>query len=492
MSPDFIQSFSLEVFKETKSYALVLFPIFFLLRLIHLNISGASAQSYGQLFKNTIVFLALLISYEYFLSLSFEFSNSLKGSQVLTQAKDRILHPESSGALGLSFIRKALGFVSSITYYLAQGLFLVALVFISALAPLIFLFGTLLSMPSLIQVFYFILLIGSFWPLLFAAFDRVGFVLLEKGLQTEGSLYPWVVDLLIELFKLAGPLTIIKLLLGTSFGQSLSSTVVTGFRISKSAANAFTSFGTTQPQTKRQNGRYNKNHQGTANTNQSSQRPQSKLSSTNSSSSKSTTTTTTHSPSTHPPTSSNKAFRYKNREGSSSNNSQNRRIERPGEDSKTDEKARKANLQNKQGQNSRSDTRSYPLNTFGASQDSNSKTTDEGPKVMSFQKRNPPQFQIKQPLMWHESRNLRQQQKPLLFQISSKDLASLGGESEGNGAILKRSIHFNNDLNHSESPQTLSERPKTSKAKTLSIEGTKKRTKAFRTNRFISQKGWGF
>lgn len=490
MSPDFIQSFSLEVFKETKSYALVLFPIFFLLRLVHLNISGASAQSYGQLFKNTVIFLALLISYEYFLSLSFEFSDSLKGSQVLTQAKDRILHPESSGALGLSFIRKALGLISSITYYLAQGLFLVALVFISALAPLIFLFGTLLSMPSLIQVFYFILLIGSFWPLLFAAFDRVGFVLLEKGLQTEGSLYPWVVDLLIELFKLAGPLAIIKLLLGTSFGQSLSSTVATGFRISKSAANAFTSFGTTQPQTKRQNGRYSKNYQGTAKTNQSSQRPQSKLSSTNSSSSKSTTTTS--SPSTHPPSSSNKAFRSRNREGSRSNNSQNRRIERLGEDSKRDEKKRKTNLQTNQGQNSRSDTLKHPLNTFGGSQDSNSKTSDAGPKVMSFQKRNPPQFQIKRPLFQHESQNLGQQQKPIPFQASSRNLASSEGESEGHGAILKNSIHFNNDLNHSESPQTLGERPKTSKTKTLSIEGTRRRSTPSRSNRFISQKGWDF
>ena len=220
MNFEFVEKMSLEAFKEMKGYILIIFPVLFALRLVALNFMGSSSRDYGELIKNTLLFLALISSFEYFLSLSFDFSQSLRGSDMIHASREAILPSSTEPPIGLSIVRKTLGLLSSIIYYLAQCLFLVALIFLSALAPLVFLFGSLLAMPSLIKIFYFILLVGSSWPLLFAVFDRVGFVLLKNGLDKEGLLFGWAVDFLIELFKLLGPLAFIKLLLGTSFGRA--------------------------------------------------------------------------------------------------------------------------------------------------------------------------------------------------------------------------------------------------------------------------------
>lgn len=83
MNFDFAQEFSLTAFKETKSYILVLFPVFFFLRLVYANISASSPEEYGRILKSALLFLALIISYEYLLDLAFCFqkpSGALRSS----------------------------------------------------------------------------------------------------------------------------------------------------------------------------------------------------------------------------------------------------------------------------------------------------------------------------------------------------------------------------------------------------------------------------
>lgn len=145
------------------------------------------------------------------------------------------------GILGISLLRRILGVITSIIYYLAQCLFLVALVFMSALAPIVFLFGTMLSMPVLIKVFYFLVIVGASWPILFSAFDRVGDVLLKTALKGESPFFVWSADFLIELFKLLGPISFVRLLLGTSFASALKSFGDTAKSIGQRTAFAATS-----------------------------------------------------------------------------------------------------------------------------------------------------------------------------------------------------------------------------------------------------------
>ncbi|MBK8204732.1 MAG: hypothetical protein IPK68_21315 [Bdellovibrionales bacterium] len=184
--------------------------------------------------------MALLLSYEYLLSLTFDFSRALEGD-MSEHARQRILSSQKSPipTPGLSMIRKTLGLLSSILYYLAQGLFVIALIFMSALAPIVFLFGTVLSMPSLIKIFFFLILIGSSWPLMFSVFDRVGGTLMQSDLKSESLIFSWAIDFLIELFKIIGPLSFCKILLQSPFGSSALSSLSFGARSAGRIAGGF-------------------------------------------------------------------------------------------------------------------------------------------------------------------------------------------------------------------------------------------------------------
>ncbi|MBK9039118.1 MAG: hypothetical protein IPL83_08150 [Bdellovibrionales bacterium] len=240
MSFEFTQKMSGEVFRETKSYIILIFPVLFFLRLLYLNMTAASARDYGDLLKGAALFLALLLSYEYLLSLTFDFSRALEGD-MSEHARERVLSSQKSPipTPGLSMIRKTLGLLSSILYYLAQGLFVIALIFMSALAPIVFLFGTVLSMPSLIKIFFFLILIGSSWPLMFSVFDRVGGTLMQSDLKSESLIFSWAIDFLIELFKIIGPLSFCKILLQSPFGSSALSSLSFGARSAGRIAGGF-------------------------------------------------------------------------------------------------------------------------------------------------------------------------------------------------------------------------------------------------------------
>lgn len=240
MSFEFTQKMSGEVFRETKSYIILIFPVLFSLRLLYLNMTAATARDYGDLLKGAALFLALLLSYEYLLSLTFDFSRALEGD-MSEHARERVLSSQKSPipTPGLSMIRKTLGLISSILYYLAQGLFVIALIFMSALAPIVFLFGTVLSMPSLIKIFFFLILIGSSWPLMFSVFDRVGGTLMQSDLKSESLIFSWAIDFLIELFKIIGPLSFCKILLQSPFGSSALSSLSFGARSAGRIAGGF-------------------------------------------------------------------------------------------------------------------------------------------------------------------------------------------------------------------------------------------------------------
>lgn len=240
MSFEFTQKMSGEVFRETKSYIILIFPVLFSLRLLYLNMTAATARDYGDLLKGAALFLALLLSYEYLLSLTFDFSRALEGD-MSEHARERILSSEKSPipTPGLSMIRKTLGLLSSILYYLAQGLFIISLIFMSALAPIVFLFGTVLSMPSLIKIFFFLILIGCSWPLMFSVFDRVGGTLMQSDLKSESLIFSWAIDFLIELFKIIGPLSFCKILLQSPFGNSALSSLSFGARSAGRIAGGF-------------------------------------------------------------------------------------------------------------------------------------------------------------------------------------------------------------------------------------------------------------
>jgi hypothetical protein len=240
MSFEFTQKMSGEVFRETKSYIILIFPVLFSLRLLYLNMTAANSREYGELIKGAVLFLALLLSYEYLLSLTFDFSRAIEGD-IAQQTTQRLLLSQKDpiSTPGLSLVRKTLGLITSVVYYLAQCLFIIALIFMSALAPIVFLFGTVLSMPSLIKIFFFLIIIGSSWPLLFSVFDRVGGSLLQNGLKSESQIFSWSIDLLIELFKLLGPLSFCKLLLHSTFGGSALSALSFGAKSSARIAGGF-------------------------------------------------------------------------------------------------------------------------------------------------------------------------------------------------------------------------------------------------------------
>ncbi|MBK9038972.1 MAG: hypothetical protein IPL83_07410 [Bdellovibrionales bacterium] len=240
MSFEFTQKMSGEVFRETKSYIILIFPVLFSLRLLYLNMTAANSREYGELLKGAALFLALLLSYEYLLSLTFDFSRAIEGD-ITQQKTQRLLlsQKDPTSTPGLSVVRKTLGLITSVIYYLAQCLFIIALIFMSALAPIVFLFGTVLSMHSLIKIFFFLILIGSSWPLLFSVFDRVGGTLLQNGLKSESQIFSWSIDLLIELFKLLGPLSFCKLLLHSTFGGSALSALSGGKEVGRRIAGGF-------------------------------------------------------------------------------------------------------------------------------------------------------------------------------------------------------------------------------------------------------------
>lgn len=215
MNYEFITQLSLKAFHTTQYYALVLCPLLFFARLITLNITASHSSQYGLLIKNTFIFFVLIFSFEYVLKLIFDFSHSLNATEVLAQAKDRFFEDSD-----FSLFKKVLGSITSVVYYLAQSLFLFALVFLSGAAPLVFLLSAFLSFSSLTQIFFFLLMMGATWPILFTAFDQVGLYLLKTKGKEEGPVFVWSIDFLIELFKLLGPLSFVKFLLNSHIGKS--------------------------------------------------------------------------------------------------------------------------------------------------------------------------------------------------------------------------------------------------------------------------------
>ena len=150
-----------EVFNQTRSYVLLLFPLAFFIR-IAFGFIFLKAESFTEILKDSLFLflglffftdiLKLTLQIPFFVSseLSTEdFKNINLGQGIFTKALKRLVE-----------------WIGIITYWISFGLYVVVVSILGFFAGYILFFGTMFRAYGLLKVFFILLLIASLWPLL--------------------------------------------------------------------------------------------------------------------------------------------------------------------------------------------------------------------------------------------------------------------------------------------------------------------------------------
>ncbi len=239
---DSVLQVSMAAFDKASGATNVFVAPLLIARFAYANVTGSQSLEYSSAIKGVILYFVLITGFEPILRILLilpehfvpEFSLDVFKSVKETQ-------DASSSVLGLvpSVLTWTLESLVAVLYYAAMFLNFAVAVLMAAMAPIIFLLGAILGIGLGVRTFFGLLVTVCAWPVVFAACESLHALVIP---MTDGGLGALVFDLLITVFKLAGPLALAFLGLNSGAGQALMATLTAGFASATVLANHSESF----------------------------------------------------------------------------------------------------------------------------------------------------------------------------------------------------------------------------------------------------------
>jgi hypothetical protein len=219
------------LFVESRKLTLFFVLPLFMIKITWLNVSGGSQAEYTGVLKGLITFFVLAYSFEYVLEIVLELP--------------RVLSPRSAPASGggddgwfdwaPDAFKWILGSLGIVFYHIAHLIQFVFLVLLASLAPIVFLLSSILNVGFGNKVFFGLLLVSGCWPIVWASFDQVSFLLAKMEISSTG----WAIsEVLMSFMKALGPLGIAVAALSSEVGGSVGKGFTSVTRFSKSSFHA--------------------------------------------------------------------------------------------------------------------------------------------------------------------------------------------------------------------------------------------------------------
>lgn len=241
-----ISSLCVLVFDSVKGPATLFVLPLFLVRVSLATAVGSGHQAFMAM-KGAITYFILISAFPFILELLFSIPESFKPDigQILTETHATLLT-----AMPL-LLDRILGIVVSGLYWIAFYLHYVFMIFMSGIAPLVFLLGSLLGIGLGLEIFLGLLIMGSSWPIIWFGFDKVHIALMQV---TENDFGRVCLEILITFFKGVAPLMfasfVMKSPVGQAIGGAVKSAAATGNFAIGVGNNLRTSFRTQEVQRK--------------------------------------------------------------------------------------------------------------------------------------------------------------------------------------------------------------------------------------------------
>ncbi len=213
--------FLVKIYENTASLCLVIVGPIFLLRIVQNSLMGSS-QDFIEIFKGLVACFILLFGFRYILEGITLFLDDLYPKNVSLDAESFLKEGHFDGPWALMKILQSL---TIILFWVGSFIQLFVLSILSALAPVVFVLGTLLGIGLGVKIFLGMLIMSSTWPIVWEAIDQVSTWI---GQNADGSFSSYVLVLVTQILKLLGPLAIAITSMNSGPGQ-MATRVATAF-----------------------------------------------------------------------------------------------------------------------------------------------------------------------------------------------------------------------------------------------------------------------
>ena len=161
-----------EVFNQTRSYVLLLFPLAFFIR-IAFGFLLLKGESFTDILKDSLFLFLGLFFFTDILKLTLQIPYFV--SQELSYGEWR--HINLGEGIFTKFIKRIVDWISILSYWISFGLYVVIISILGFLAGYILFLGTMFRAYGMLKVFFLLLFVVSLWPLLWHSINFAVFTI---------------------------------------------------------------------------------------------------------------------------------------------------------------------------------------------------------------------------------------------------------------------------------------------------------------------------
>lgn len=220
----------------------------FLVRVLNGQIAGDASEIRSAI-KGLLLYFVLLVSFGFILDILLQIPQSFIPEVSATDIvnKTQALYKSESGAI--DFLSKSIPdivlfvveSVLALIYWAVLILHILVTIFLSALAPIIFLLACVLNIGIPVRLFFGLLIMSSCWPAMWYGFDKA-LPFIDKVIPNEFGKF--VLELVVTLIKGIGPAAVAYMSLNSGPGKAIVGATEKaagmagnmGFKVGKSVA----------------------------------------------------------------------------------------------------------------------------------------------------------------------------------------------------------------------------------------------------------------
>ena len=161
-----------EVFNQTRSYVLLLFPLAFFIR-IAFGFLLLKGESFTDILKDSLFLFLGLFFFTDILKLTLQIPYFV--SQELSYGEWR--HINLGEGIFTKFIKRIVDWIGILSYWISFGLYVVIISILGFLAGYILFLGTMFRAYGMLKVFFLLLFVVSLWPLLWHSINFAVFTI---------------------------------------------------------------------------------------------------------------------------------------------------------------------------------------------------------------------------------------------------------------------------------------------------------------------------
>ncbi len=237
----------IDVFGITAGFTTPFVFVFFMMRVAYAQVTAASTSEFTDAFKGAVTYFILIAGFpwmiEVILLIPQTFTPNLFSSITLVSniANPDPVNPPSSFMMP-SALTIALESIIALLYYAAAFIHVILIVAMCGMAPIIFLFASMLGLGIGIKIFIGLMVLSGCWPVMFAAFD-----IIQRSLAPANGILDSfghsVIEFIITLMKAISPLWVVKIAMQSGPAKSLTGQITSAVRPSSMISSAISNKG---------------------------------------------------------------------------------------------------------------------------------------------------------------------------------------------------------------------------------------------------------